>query len=60
VFYLDDGTLGGSMEDVLQDLHTVQQVAEDLGLQLNRGKLEVICVNSTTRNPCWLPLLASM
>jgi len=48
VFYLDDGTLGGSMEDVLQDLHTVEQVADNLGLQLNREKSEVICVDPTT------------
>ena len=48
VFYLNDETLGGSMEDVLQDLHTVQQVAEDLGFQLNGGKSEVICVDPTT------------
>jgi len=34
--------------DVLQDLHTVEQVADDLGLQLNRGKSEVICVDPTT------------
>ena len=42
---MDDGTLGGNMGDVLQDLHTVELVAEVLGLQLNRGKLEVICAD---------------
>jgi len=40
---------GGQYGDVLQDLHTVELVAEVLGLQLNRGKLEVICPDPTTR-----------
>ena len=35
VFYLDDGTLGGRVGEVLQDLQTVEGAAEDLGLQLN-------------------------
>ena len=42
VFYLDDGTFGGRVGEVLQDLRTVECAAEDLGLQLNRGKSEVI------------------
>lgn len=42
VFYLDDGTIGGRIGDVLRDLQTVECVAGELGLQLNRGKSEVI------------------
>ena len=35
VFCLDDGTLGGSLEEVLEDFSTVEQMAGELGLQLN-------------------------
>ena len=43
VFYLDDGTLGGSVEDVLSDFRLVEEVAAELGLSLNRSKTELIC-----------------
>ena len=43
VFYLDDGTSGVCLEDMLHDINTVENVAGELGLQLNRGKCEVIC-----------------
>ena len=49
VFYLDDGTLGGTLDDVLQDLSTVQRAARELGLQLNCKKSEMICEDTTTR-----------
>ena len=49
MFYLDDGTLGGSLDDILCDLQTVEHEAGELGLQLNRGKSEVICEDSNTR-----------
>ena len=48
IFYMDDGTLGGSLDDVLDDLHTVRNAAEDLGLHLNLTKSEVICVDPHT------------
>ena len=48
VFYLDDGSLGGSCEDVLNDLETVEAIASDLGLQLNKSKSEVVCHDSST------------
>ena len=48
VFYLDDGSLGGSCEDVLNDLETVEAMASDLGLQLNKSKSEVVCRDSST------------
>ena len=40
---MDDGTLGGACDDVLRDLKMVEDVAGQLGLQLNRGKSEVAC-----------------
>ena len=49
VFYLDDGTLGGTLDDVLQDLSTVQRAARELGLKLNCKKSEMICEDTTTR-----------
>ena len=42
VFYMDDGILGGNLDIILQDLHTVERLARDLGLQLNRTKSEII------------------
>ena len=42
IFYLDDGTLGGKVEDVLQDLQRVTEEAAELGLQLNHAKSEII------------------
>ena len=50
VFFLDDGTLVGSLEEVLEDFSTVERMAGELGLQLNRDKSEVICDDSTTRS----------
>ena len=50
VFYLDDGTLGGNLEDVLCDLQLVEREAEELGLQLNRAKSELVCEDSGTRD----------
>ena len=49
VFYLDDGRLGGSLEDVMRDVRMVEQVAGDVGLQLNHSKSEIICGDPTTR-----------
>ena len=40
--YLDDGTLGGSVEDITQDLQIVEREAGKLGLQLNHAKSEII------------------
>ena len=51
VFYLDDGSLGGRVGEVLRDLQTVEGAAEELGLQLNRGKSEVIGHNSASLEP---------
>ena len=47
---LNDGTLGGSLEEVLLDLDKVQRAAGELGLQLNCEKSEMICEDTTTRN----------
>ncbi len=49
VFYLDDGSLGGRMPEVLEDLRFVERLAADLELQLNRSKSELICEDDTTR-----------
>ena len=42
IFYLDDGTLGGSVEDIMQDLQIVELEAGKLDLQLNHAKSEII------------------
>ena len=35
VFYLDDGTIGGSAEDIIHDLRIVEYEAGLTGLELN-------------------------
>ena len=51
LLYLDDGTLGGSVEDLNHDLEVVMQVGESIGLSLNSGKSEVICGSEETTAP---------
>ena len=41
-FYLDDGILGGSPNEVLSDLQCLEQAASNLGLCLNKSKCELI------------------
>ena len=43
MFYLDDGTLEGSLDDVISDLLHIKEGAARLGLKLNRNKCELIC-----------------
>ena len=49
VFYLDDGSLGGSLQEVLSDLRLVEEEAAKLGLHLNHSKSEIICDDAPTR-----------
>ena len=49
VFYLDDGTVGGYCDDVVQDVKMIEEGAGALGLQLNRGKTELICTDPVSR-----------
>ena len=49
VFYLDDGTLGGPLQEVLSDLRLVEEEAAKLGLHLNHSKSELICDDAPTR-----------
>ena len=51
LFYLDDGTLGGSPQEVLQDFQRVEQGAVELGLSLNHEKSEVISIDPAAREP---------
>ena len=50
IFYLDDGTVGGSTESVLHDLHYLESGAAELGLHLNQSKSELICDDMFSRN----------
>ena len=49
MFYLDDGTLGRSIEDLRHDLLVVEKVGQEIGLQLNEEKTEVICCSQEAR-----------
>ena len=42
VFYLDDGRVGGSANDIVDDLQLVDEEACHLGLQLNHEQTELI------------------
>ena len=50
VFYLDDGTLGGSIECIKSDLATLEVASHKVGFKLNHCKSELICGNDNTRN----------
>ena len=42
MWYLDDGTLGGHVSKLLNDLETVRRVGSSIGLLLNEDKCEII------------------
>ena len=48
MFYLDDGSLGGTVNDVLHNLSIFEEIFRQLGLPLNRAKSEVICPDPGT------------
>ena len=50
VFYLDDGTTGGSAKDILHDLRIVEFEARLAGLELNHAKIELVCDYVVTCN----------
>ena len=50
VFYLDDGTLGGTESDVFHDFQLIDYKAAALRLQLNHRKSELICDELTGTN----------
>ena len=50
IAYLDDVTLGGCTSDVLQDVELVQHCSDELGLQLNHQKSEILCDDISTRD----------
>jgi hypothetical protein len=50
-FYLDDGTLGGPVEDVLRDLRFLIEASKDLGLNLNTRKSEIISDDESAVSP---------
>ena len=51
VCYMNDGSVGGTLEDVRHDLGIVQWVGSSLGLHLNHQKSKMICTNPVTTNP---------
>ena len=42
VFYLDDGTIGGTLDCLAADLRTIHEKGQELGLHINVRKSEVI------------------
>ena len=48
IAYLDDITLGGTVEDIVQDFQEISAAASDFGLALSRNKSEVICKDHAT------------
>ena len=47
VFYLDDGTIGGTLEDISADLAYIEKEGKQLGLHFNVAKSERICNDSS-------------
>ena len=48
LFYLDDGTLGGSRYYLKHDMKVVEQEGAEIGLLLSKGKSEILCVSLDT------------
>jgi hypothetical protein len=48
VWYLDDGTIGGTKEKILDDLHLINSEAKSIGLELNMQKCEIFGPNVDT------------
>jgi hypothetical protein len=42
IWYLDDGSIGGELRDLLHDLDTVRRVGATLGQLLNENKYEIV------------------
>ena len=42
IWYMDDGTLGGNVDVLIEDFETVQRIGSSLGLVLNEKKCELI------------------
>ena len=49
VFHLDNGTVGGERDKVIQDLLMIEEEAGLVGLRLNQLKTELICSGPTIR-----------
>ena len=49
VFYLDDGTLGDTLDDVQSDLLHLERVASEFNLFLNHSKSEIICKDEQSK-----------
>ena len=49
-FYLDDGTIGGDVVELSQDLDVVVRMSAEpeVGLELNNNKTEIICSDPTS------------
>lgn len=47
VFYFDDGTVGGTLEDISADLAYIEKEGKQLGLHLNVAKSELIFKDSS-------------
>lgn len=50
IWYMDDGSIGGSPDTVLNDLKTIIDKSADLGLQLNFTKCEIKILGSNSHN----------
>ena len=48
LLYLDDATLGGSLDDIVHDFKRISKFAANLGLHPIRSKSEVICKDHST------------
>jgi len=42
LWYLDDGTIGGGMHDILHDFDTIRRVGPTISLLLNENKCDFI------------------
>ena len=49
IWYLDDGTLLGSMKSISEDFETIKSASSSLGLEVNPGKCELMVVDQLSQ-----------
>ena len=50
VFYLDNGVLGGPVEEVKSDVMKLEKAANEIGLFLNHDKSEIMCIDEPSKS----------
>jgi hypothetical protein len=59
-FYLDDGVLCGSLENILSDIEMIKSIGHSLGMSLNPEKCEAYIINPSSNSDIMSALSSSL